>query len=139
MESHDASRSSSWAPKRILVVDDDPEFLEVLSDVLRAGGHSVIATDRAASALAMVTDAPDFDLLISDLSMPGMDGISLIHRMQQRFRGLPAILLTGLADDGVADTLGRMLDGRYAVLCKPVEARQLLERIAEMLDINGAH
>ena len=134
MESDDTGRRSAWAASRLLIVDDDPAFLEVLADILRAGGYSVTLADSAAAALDVVAAAQDIDLLITDLSMPGLDGIALIQRMQQRPQPLPAILLTGLADDGIATTLDALLSGRFAMLRKPVDSRLLLIRIAEMLE-----
>jgi len=138
METDGTGRASPWAPKRLLIVDDDDDFREVLSDILRAGGHAVVAADSGAAALGLLGGPLAVDLLITDLSMPGMDGVSLIQRVQQQRRQLPAILLTGLADEGVAATLQNVLVGRYAVLRKPVEARSLLERIAEMLALEGS-
>jgi len=137
METDNANAASQWTAKRLLIVDDDQDFLEVLSDILRSGGYSVVAADSGAAALGMLNGAQEVDLLVTDLSMPGMDGISLIQHAQQRRQQLPVVLLTGLADDGVAATLGRVLNGRYAVLRKPVEARQLLERVGEMLGTDG--
>ena len=84
--------------------------------------------------MRLLSEAREVDLLISDLSMPVMDGVELLQWSEQRFPRLPAILLTGLADDGVASALDRVLGGRCVIMRKPVSARTLLERVEHMLE-----
>ena len=82
---------------RILVVDDDPIILLNTAEVLAEMGHEVIEAHTGPRALEIVKDA-DFDLVISDFSMPGMSGAELIDRLRAERPGLKAIIATGYAD-----------------------------------------
>ena len=81
------------APK-VLVVDDHPETLEVLELVLQLAGFEVTARADGLSALA--TDLDDFDAVVTDLAMPGMDGSALVRALRTRLaRPVPIVVLTG--------------------------------------------
>jgi CheY-like chemotaxis protein len=66
--------------------------------------------------------------------MPGMDGVQLIQQAQRRRPQLPAIILAGLAKKGAEGSLGRVIDGPFAILPKPINARQLVYRVAKLVD-----
>ena len=72
-------------------------MLDILSEEMVAVGYSVVSATSGEAALELLSAGEQVDLLISDLSMPGMDGVTLIREAQQRRPGLPAILLTGYA------------------------------------------
>ena len=78
------------------------------------------------------------DLVISDLSMPGMDGVALIHAAQDRRPHLPAILLTGYAGDAATLTVGGVMSGSFSLLRKPVSGAQLSGRVMLLLDAVAA-
>src|SRR6202789_1799489 len=89
-----ASRETSQKRKaRILVVDDDPGLLRLLTIRLRAENYEVEAVESAAAALAACTRFPP-DLVITDLRMDNMDGIGLLKELQSRWPGLRVIILT---------------------------------------------
>ncbi len=114
---------------RILLVDDEPMIREVLATCLRDAGWTVLAAASGAAALDLLAAVQSVDILLTDLSMPGMDGLALIKAVQTLSPGLPAILLTGYAADITA--LG--LSGNVSLLRKPVSAVQLLDRLDTML------
>jgi len=87
-----------------------------------------------AEALSRLDDGVDIDLVIADLSMPGMDGLELVREIQRRKPGLPAILLTGFATDAAEVAISGAMSGRFTLLRKPVEGSVLAERAAVMLE-----
>lgn len=80
----------------ILLVDDDEAVIESISRFLTARDHVVTAVSSADRAIASIeTAAPD--VVITDIQMPGMDGIELLERIRERERDLPVIIVTGYA------------------------------------------
>ena len=118
----------------LLLVDDDRLVLETLAAQMEAEGFRVATARSGAEALAALHRGARFDVLISDLAMPGMSGLALVQEAQARQPGLPAILLTGFASDAEEATFGRALSGRYSVLRKPVLAQELAQLVAVMLE-----
>jgi CheY-like chemotaxis protein len=83
-------------PSRILVVDDDPEVRAVVRASLIHLGYEVEDVPEAAAALAVLKDrAVDFDLLLTDVMMPRMDGITLLRRVRSFAPNLPVVLFSG--------------------------------------------
>ena len=74
------------------------------------------------------------DVLVTDLAMPGLDGVALIRQAQQRRPGLPAILLTGYAGDAAALAVGSVVDGAFSLLRKPVTGARLADAVATVLN-----
>ena len=119
---------------RIVLVDDDPGLLRLLTIRLRSEGFEVAACENAAQALASV---PRFqpDVLVTDLRMKDKDGISLLKDLQGRYPALPVILLT--AHGTIPDAVTATKSGAFAFLTKPVEKDQLLEQIEGALKVSG--
>lgn len=81
---------------RILAVDDEPEYLEMLQEVMKSLGHTITITARGEEALAVLDNQP-IDVIIADVRMPGMDGMQLHSEVRSRaqYRNTPFIFLTG--------------------------------------------
>ncbi|WP_209378837.1 response regulator [Pararoseomonas baculiformis] len=120
--------------RRILLVDDEALVRSLLAEQLEAAGYAVSVAGSGAAALEMVEQGAAPELLVSDLSMPGMDGLALIQEMQRRRPGLPAVLLTGFVTNAAEIAMGGALDGSFSLLSKPVDAGRLADRIAVMLE-----
>ena len=121
-------------PCRLLIVDDEPLVREVLAEELENCGYEVVQADRGAKALALLQAGTPIDLLISDLSMPEMDGIAVIRAARQRRPRLPTILLTGFAGDAAAlSVTGIVNGGPFALVRKPITTGELTDRVAELL------
>src|SRR5215207_7653084 len=83
---------------RVLVVDDESSIREMLSKTLALAEYQVETAPDASAALEMLRTSPiPYDLLIADLKMPGMDGISLIRQVKQLRSALPIIIITGFS------------------------------------------
>ncbi len=120
------------AAARILLVDDDEPVLQVVGEELSHHGYSVVPVASAAAALALLNADERFDALVSDFSMPAMDGLTLIRAAQEQRPGLPAILLTGYTAEAEA-VFGGPVDSSLAMLRKPITGVMLAERIASLL------
>ena len=123
----------------VLVVDDEAMIREVLADHLEAGGYNVLSAANGAEALTLLASEQVVDALITDLSMPGMDGLAVIRSARERYPALPAILLTGYAGDDDALALGRSIGGAVSLLRKPIGDVQLLDRLGAMLAVETAN
>lgn len=120
--------------QRVLLVDDEGLVRKVFAIQLQRAGYTVLAAAGGAEALALLNEGQVADVLVSDLTMPGMDGLALIREAQARHPGLPAVLLTGHAgDDGTAFAVNGAASGTFSLLRKPVTAAQLTERLAALL------
>jgi len=119
---------------RILLVDDAPQVRAVLAASLRDRGHEVEEAEDGNSALSRLASGAAFDLLVSDLAMPGMDGLELLRQARLARPDLPALLITGYAghlDGGrFAEAAGQ---GPLLLLRKPVAPEELADRVATLL------
>ena len=117
------------ASRRILVVEDDPAVADVAVAVLEDMGHAVTVRQDAPSALALLGETGRFDLIFSDIVMPGgMSGIELATQIAASFPKLPILLATGYSSAALApDAM------RFPVLAKPYSAQDLSRRVALML------
>jgi len=118
---------------RVLLVDDETLVRKVLAAQLNRAGYAVLAANGGTAALELLDAGEKLDVVVSDLTMPGMDGLALIREVQARRPGLPAVLLTGYAGDGAALAVSGAVSGTFSLLCKPVTAAQLTNRIAALL------
>jgi two-component system, NtrC family, response regulator GlrR len=119
---------------RILVVDDDPGLLRLLTIRLRAENYEVEPVENGVQALAAASRFRP-DLVISDLRMDQLDGIGLLKELQTRWPGLKVILLT--AHGTIPDAVHATQMGAFGFLTKPVEKQELLGQVQKALKISG--
>lgn len=120
---------------KILLVDDDPGLLRLLSIRLRAEGYEVDAVDSAQNALARL---PRFapDLVITDLRMDKMDGIGLLKELQTRSPGLRVVIIT--AHGTIPDAVTATQSGAFGFLTKPIDKDELMETVEKALRVSGS-
>src|SRR3954471_18841020 len=115
---------------RILLADDDDQMLAYLARGLRRAGHAVDAVGDGETALERSNHA-EYDLLLADVVMPGIDGIELARRMTARQPGIRVMFITGFAAVALQD------DGfgvhRPRLLTKPFHLRHLMAEIEALL------
>ena len=122
--------------RRVLLVDDEPSSLDLLTKMLAAHYAIVSATD-AAGALDMLRGNPAaYDVLISDLNMPGMDGLALIREVRRVSTRLPIIIITGFSTESSAIEAVNL--GVAGYLVKPFKASEVLAVIARALGATTA-
>ncbi len=115
---------------RVLLVDDEPVVREVLAAQLADAGFTVTVAGDGRAALALLEgDEVRYEVLVTDLAMPEMDGLALIREARQRWPNLPAILLTGYAGDAVGRLLSSTVEGRLALLRKPITGAELADQV----------
>lgn len=125
--------ASGAAIARLVLADDDALVRETLGAELEGAGYAVHAVPGGEEALTWINNH-EVDCLIADLSMPGLDGLTLIQRAQRRRPRLPAILLTGFAGDSAALAVSGAVSGSFSLLRKPIELAQLCDRITLLLE-----
>ena len=121
---------------RILVVDDDAESRTVLAAILTDYGADVTLAASAADAVERITPST-FDILISDIEMPGEDGYSLIGKVRARSIELPAVALTAYARP--EDRLRALSAGFQTHVAKPVEPGELAAVVARLVQLSKVH
>jgi len=122
--------TSRQSGPRILVVDDEPEVRSFMSDALNVFGYEVGAAGDADEAFALVARTR-FDLVMSDLGLPGLTGWEFVARLRRLDPVMPLIMVTGSAPED--DDLRRVRDAGIAILHKPVHLPQLQTALTEAL------
>ena len=119
---------------RVLLVDDDHSLLRLLSMRLTAAGYEVTAVEGGEQALVQL---PLFNphLIITDLQMGGMDGMTLFNQIHGRNPSLPVLILT--AHGTIPDAVEATSRGVFSYLTKPFDSKVLLEQVARALKITG--
>ncbi|CAN7435470.1 response regulator [Phenylobacterium sp. LjRoot219] len=130
----DSTRESAAAVgRRVLMVDDDELVREMLMASLEDAGFVILEAEDAANALALLDQGAEVDALLTDFSMPGMDGLDLIREVHARKPDLPAILLTGHVGEVAAQAVHRQRSDRFTLLQKPMKPAQIAERLAALI------
>ena len=113
----------------ILVLDDDRDVREVLVTMLEDLGYTVIASENGTDAIEKIRTA-HVDLLLTDVAMPGMNGLEVARAARRQHSDLPVLFATGYAD---LDSIGASLDEEY-VIKKPYRSSELAHRVRKALD-----
>src|SRR5690606_394248 len=121
-------------PKKILVVDDDPQLLRRLSVRRQAAGFEPVTAESAEAALAKLP-AVRPSLIITDLRMEGMNGMMLFDTVRSRYPLLPVIILT--AHGSIPEAVEATKRGVFGFLTKPFDSQILLEQVRSALAVSG--
>ncbi len=119
----------------ILVVDDDPDILKLVSMRLSSAGHSVNVVESAEAALAAIA-ASRPQLVVTDLKMEGMNGLALLEEIHEQAPTIPVIILT--AHGTIPDAVTATRRGVFAFLPKPFDGKLLLEQVEQALRLSGS-
>lgn len=119
----------------LLIVEDDKELAEALDDTLTlANYHSEVVHSSEDAVLAL--QKRQFDMVVSDVNLPGMDGYGLLSHVVEKFPDLPIMLMTAYGD--IAHAVEAMRDGAVDYLLKPFQADELLSVIAKHARVGAA-
>jgi two-component system nitrogen regulation response regulator NtrX len=120
---------------RVLIVDDEPNIRRMLSSLLEAEGHSIrTAGDGAAALLALDAEEPDVVLL--DLALPGVDGLTVLHTIRERWPELPVVMMSGRAT--LSDAVRATRIGAFHFLEKPLAPEALLLALSGAFELRRA-
>jgi len=117
---------------KILVIDDEPVIRHLMVEILELDGHEVVAADTSESAVTLLEDRDDFELVVSDVVMPGLSGLELLEAVRARRASLPVLLVTGA---GTYDTLSQALTrGAAGLVTKPFAHHELQAAVGQALE-----
>jgi len=122
--------------KRIFIAEDDIVTRTLISEQVKSFGYAVTSFEDGISVFEALSNNPDgADLLITDVRMPGMDGIELIARLRkmEQFSGFPIIIMSGVV--GVKDISELLKNGASRFLAKPIDPDDLSENIRKALSV----
>jgi signal transduction histidine kinase/CheY-like chemotaxis protein len=118
--------------ERVLLVEDEAVVRSIIERTLERARYRVVVATTAEEALEAAESEARFDLLITDIVMPGMNGWELGKRLGQRWPGLPVLYISGYTEDVIKD--GGVVDRNLPFLQKPFMPAELLSKIRELLD-----
>jgi DNA-binding NtrC family response regulator len=114
-------------PARLLIVDDEKDFVEMFSLRLREAGQKVLEAYSGKECLDMLAEHPDIDVVVLDIKMPGMDGIETLQEIKKRHPVVEVIMLTG---HGTIETAVQgMKLGAYDYLLKPADFEEIETKV----------
>ena len=117
---------------KLLVVDDEPNILELLATSLRFAGFEVVTAANGRDAL-LKAEAEDPDLAVLDVMLPDIDGFSVTRKLRAAGRHFPILFLT--AKDAVEDRVAGLTAGGDDYVTKPFSTRDLVEQVKQMLGV----
>lgn len=118
--------------ERVLIVDDESSVRAILAAVLERHGYFAITADGAARALEVLKEGPSYDLVMSDVMMPEIDGLTLLDRISIDYPGTPVVMFTAVHDIHVATSAFRR--GAIDYVLKPFERSQLLSVVSRAVE-----
>ena len=133
MSSHN---SIQFSKQSILLVDDDPSLLELLSMRLKALGLSVKTATSGAEALSIIPQCQP-QLIITDLRMEKMDGMQLCKQVQHNYPTLPVIIIT--AHGTIKEAVDATTEGVFGFITKPIDIQELQEKIHKAFTLSPGH
>ena len=123
-------------PEKVLIVDDEKDYLEIMVERMRNQGLDVLTTTSAEEALRMV-EKEAFDVVIMDFMMPAMDGFTALKLLKEKKPEVQIILLTGNVPEQKRIEAKKL--GALDVLEKPADLKVLLKKIRQAKTRNAAH
>jgi PAS domain S-box-containing protein len=122
-----------WAMGRILVVEDDPDVLDVTVETLRNFGYEVLTAPDARSGLSVLRREPDIDVLFTDIVMPrGMNGVELAREAARLRPQLRILLASGYPKAALSSEHGIAADSEFAFLSKPYRGSELAQKLRQL-------
>ena len=115
---------------KVLVVDDDPFILEMVTAILEGETYTVAIAENGAEAFTKFCEDPGIGLVVSDMNMPDMNGLALIEKIRNQGSDVPAIILTGDDDLSISDTVR---DGACDVLVKDENIQETIGPRVDMV------
>jgi CheY-like chemotaxis protein len=116
---------------KILIVDDSQELLDVISEYMETSGFTVNSTTQSLDALRLIA-VTGYDVVVSDIHMPEMDGLELMAQIKNKHPGLPVVLITGYSVSEARKIA--MEKGADAFVAKPFHMKEILDVVNNLLN-----
>ena len=113
--------------QRIMVVEDEPSAAQLFKRWLSSAGYEVVIAPTAENALTRIAQTPHWDMVLTDVELPGRSGLDLLKTLQERLPSLPVLLTTGHRSMDIA--AAAVSGGALSFLLKPMDKHTLVERI----------
>ena len=123
-------------PKKILVVDDEPDFLEVIRVRLEANECAVVTVTNGDDALKKIKDGK-IDVVLLDILMPGMDGLEVLKKIRKRDKDLPVYIITAFSTEERFKMANKF--GASGFIVKTDDLRDQLKRISSVIDMSDKY
>ena len=123
---------------RALVADDDPEMLTMVSKAVARFGADVVAVRSGGELLEQLANADAFDVIVTDVSMPWMTGLHVMHSARTAGLPIPVVVMTALRDPTIPDQV-RSLGARAELLLKPFSIDELYASLRRCLATESRH
>ena len=129
-------QSDNLKPKMILLVEDESLSRRAFAEILRSEGYQVAEAQNGVEALEVLNTGTEvltkkaFDLVITDLVLPGLHGVNLIHQIRARWPNMPIIVTSGYLSDGPGKVI---LEGFAEFIQKPVDPAALIAAVRRLL------
>lgn len=137
-----ATEERRYPPARVLLAEDDAEFRAVVARALRRNGYEVIEAKDGTELVGLLTDAlltggidATYDIVISDIRMPGYSGLEILHGVRESGSAPPVVLITAFGDERTHEIARRL--GSVGVLDKPFEMDDLQMAVLNTLAHRG--
>jgi DNA-binding NtrC family response regulator len=122
--------------ERILLVDDQVALCNIVASMLVSAGYECSETGSGLEALTLLESGEQFHLVLTDLLLPGLDGVALLERIKEKFSYTSVVIVTGVHDISVA--LAVIRNGAYDYLLEPFDRGQLLAVVRRALNDRSA-
>jgi len=117
---------------RVLIADDDPQLLEALTELLQRSGATVVRACTGAELIDRLAETDPFDLVVTDVAMPWMTGLSAIRAARSAGLRMPVIVITALHDQAIPAEV-KAFGQNTILLRKPFERRELESAVEQLL------
>jgi two-component system, OmpR family, response regulator len=119
--------------RRVVIVDDDPETLEMLCEILRGPTIEICKAVSGTGLVFLLAEQGPFDLIVTDIDMPYMEGLAVIRSVRAAEIETPVLFVSGLSSPDLPATIERL--GNSRLLRKPIEVSSLRQTVKEMLGV----
>jgi signal transduction histidine kinase len=135
---HEQDSTGTGESRKILVVDDEPVNIQVLTNLLTIRNYSVFKAYNGLEALELIQNGGEFDLVLLDVMMPKMSGYETCQRLREKYSlfDLPIVMLT--AKNQIQDIILGFQSGANDYIQKPFDKEELLARVRTLLELKGA-
>ena len=119
------------AKAKILLVEDEQSVRDAVSKILAKYGYTVVAAEDGEKGLKHLDEHGGFDIVLTDLSLPGMSGWDVAVAVRQKSPATPVVLLSGWDIDGKDERIGQ--SGISCILAKPVRIKEMIKVVEELV------